>query len=263
MTANNNTWLEQRLENACQSGIKTFVVAGAPGVGKSFFLKKIAQKHNSIFIEIRHAMETDTLRGFWKAILTSAGIDNSKIGDTPYSWSAAFCEFLKNRESKDNYFIIVDALGRAPELVDNAGIAGLDNLPEGVFVLIGTRPGRHLDVLESSGAKVEWVSPSVKEHLHLLKEWISSNIKDPSGEITEGLLKYSEGNFFIAKHLIEAINKSEISIHEIGKSIPALEAALSVLWEDQYEQTPFEVRDDLVAIACLIAESGEPLNCSS
>ena len=98
------------------------------------------------YVEIRRPLATDTAAGFWGALLSQLDLDGIRIPNTPYEAAALAKEHLPLANGKLR-LVIIDALGRAPELVDNEGLAGLDSLPEGVVVVIGTRPGRHLDVL--------------------------------------------------------------------------------------------------------------------
>lgn len=252
-------WLRDRFQQACEDGTRVIVFAAEPGMGKSSFLKKLAKDYaDSIYVEIRRPLATDTASGFWGALLSQLDLDGIRIPNTPYEAAALAKEHLPLPDGRLR-LVIIDALGRAPELVDNEGLAGLDSLPEGVVVVIGTRPGRHLDVLEAAGARVEWIDSRCAENLAELKHWACAQFPEAPQEYIDSFVNGAEGNFLIARHLLNAIRHKDIKPHELNSTPKALEAALSVLWEEQYEQAPFEIHDDLVFVACLIAEAGEPL----
>ncbi|MGM9991963.1 MAG: ATP-binding protein [Candidatus Bruticola sp.] len=253
-------WLQKRFQEACQNHVRVVVFAAEPGMGKSSFLKKLAEEYtDSVYVEIRRPLSTDTAIGFWRALLSQLDLDGIQIPDTPYEAAVLAKQHLPFTEEGKLRLVIIDALGRAPDLVDNEGLAGLDSLPEGVVVVIGTRPGRHLDILEAAGAQVEWIDSNCAENLTELRTWTRNQFTEAPEEYIDNFVKGSEGNFLIARHLLQAIRNKDIEPHELEATPKSLEAALSVLWEEQYEQAPFDIHDDLVFVACLIAEAGEPL----
>ncbi|MGM9999525.1 MAG: ATP-binding protein [Candidatus Bruticola sp.] len=254
------SWLQERFQEACRNHVRVVVFAAEPGMGKSSFLKKLAEEYtDSIYVEIRRPLATDTAIGFWRALLSQLDLDGIHIPDTPYEAALLARQHLPLAEEGKLRLIIIDALGRAPDLVDNEGLAGLDSLPEGVVVVIGTRPGRHLDILEAAGARIEWIDSSCADNLAELKTWARNQFPEAPKEYIDNFVEGAEGNFLIARHLLQAIRSKDIEPHELSATPKSLEAALSVLWEEQYDQAPFEIHDDLVFVACLIAEAGEPL----
>lgn len=254
-----NLSLKERFDKDLKDGERVIVIAAEPGMGKTYFLKSLALSYeSSIFLDIRCPLATDTSEGFWTALLYELGLKNSEIPNSTYKASLLAKELLP-LEGGRTRLLIIDSLGRAPKLMDNAGFAGLDDLPEGVVVVIGTRPGHHLAVLEASGAKIEWIIGNCDESKTVISRWIMNKVHDMPQELAEAIAESSEGNFLIAKHLVKAVKKGDLQPHELNATCETLESALDVLWEEQYNLAPFEIRDDMVMVACLIAESGEPL----
>ncbi|HBM96188.1 TPA: hypothetical protein DD394_01325, partial [bacterium UBP9_UBA11836] len=63
-------WLRERFQQACEDGTRVIVFAAEPGMGKSSFLKKLANDYaDSIYVEIRRPLFTNTASGFWGALL--------------------------------------------------------------------------------------------------------------------------------------------------------------------------------------------------
>ena len=252
-------WLKERFIQDCQAGARVIVFAAEPGMGKSAFLKSLAKDYEgSVYVEIRRPLATNTSKGFWHALLSQLNLNGLKIPDSPYEAASLARTYMPMSDGRMR-LVVIDSLERATELIDDSGLAGLDDVPEGVVIVIGTRPGRHLDVLEASGARVEWMDSGCPENRAELKAWAVAQFPDAPQEYLNTLIEGTEGNFLIARHIFAAIRSGELEAHEVGGMPRALEAALSVLWEGQYEQAPFEIRDDLVFVACLVAEAGEPL----
>ncbi|MBQ7502049.1 AAA family ATPase [bacterium] len=254
-----NLSLKERFDKDLKDGERVIVIAAEPGMGKTYFLRSLALSYdNSIFLDIRCPLSMDTSEGFWTALLYELGVKNSDIPKSAYKSSLLAKELLPLEGGKTR-LLIIDSLGRAPKLMDNAGFAGLDDLPEGVVVVIGTRPGHHLAVLEASGAKIEWIIGDCEESKNCISRWVTNKYHDLPQELAEGIAENAGGNFLIAKHLVKAVVNGDLQPHELSSTCETLESALEVLWEEQYNLAPFEIRDDMVMVACLIAESGEPL----
>lgn len=259
----NRQWLKERFQAVLDSKVRVWVLAAEPGMGKSLFLKELAKdREGSIFIDLRPPLETTKSSGFWSALLSQLNIPGTQIPNSPFAAALLAKERLASLGQPPR-LIILDALERAPELFDSSGLAGLDNLGENSLVVVGARPGKHVDILQAAGARVDWIEPQAAENLAELTLWAQCQFPEAPTEFVAHLVKSSGGNFLVARHLFQAVQSGLLEIHEAEQTPPALEAALSVLWDDHYAQAPLEVQDDLIFVACLIAEAGEPLPAMS
>ncbi|MCR5661403.1 MAG: ATP-binding protein [bacterium] len=268
MTASNNSdsrtekflaervWLKERVLEAVKAGAPMVALVSEPGMGKTLFLKSLlADYPGSVYVQIRRPLGTNTPEGFWRAVdaqLPPEKIDKSNL--SVLSESAA-----KRLFSKDNArLLIIDSLERAPELLDSSGFAGLDNIA-GFTVVIGCRPGAHLDALSAGGAEFIRLDPTDARNIEDISSWINKSVAGGDSEICQAILDNSGGNFLVASHLVKAVNSGAYAVHDLAQTPESLDEALAAMWDEILDNAPAEINDDIVRIACIFSECGEPL----
>lgn len=268
MTASNNsdsrtgnflagrTWLKERVLEACKAGVSMLALVSEPGMGKTLFLKSLlADYPGSVYVQIRRPLGTNTPIGFWRAVdaqLPETKADKSDL--TALAKSAA--ERLASENSPR--LLIIDSLERAPELLDSSGFAGLDNI-DGITVVIGCRPGAHLDSLAAGGAEFIRLDPCDPHNVEDISGWISKAVTSGDSEICQAILDNCGGNFLVASHLVKAVNSGAYAVHDLAQTPESLDETLAAMWDEILDNAPAEINDDIVRIACIFSECGEPL----
>jgi len=70
------------LDEALEAGVGTWVLVAEPGMGKTAFLRNLAESHpGSPLIEIRRPLGTHKPHGFWTALLSQLDLGGSRVPD--------------------------------------------------------------------------------------------------------------------------------------------------------------------------------------
>lgn len=256
-------WLQGCLEGALREGSHTWVLVGAPGMGKTAFLRDMAARHaGSPIVEIRRPLGTHRPQGFWASLLGQLDLGGSRVPEPAHEAARWASDHLPPWDGSRR-FVLVDSLERAPDLVDSSGFAGLDRVLPGVSVVIATRPGAHLDALSAGGASLFWLDPECPENLEELEAWVRSRLGEDASEAVEAVVRHSEGNFMVAGHLVRALQEGTLPVHDLAVTPPSLESALAALWDEVLDDAPADLHDELVRVACALSEAGEPLPAAS
>lgn len=256
-------WLQSKLEEALDEGVSTWVLVGEPGVGKTAFLRGLAQSFpGSPIVEIRRPLGTHRAHGFWAALLGQLDLGGSRVPEPAHEAARWASDHLPPWDGGVR-LVLVDSLERAPELVDSSGFAGLDRNLSGVLVVIATRPGAHLDALCAGGARLFCLDPACPENLAELKGWVSSQKGCEAPETVEAVVRHSGGNFLVARHLVSALQHKLLAVHDLALTPPSLESALAALWDEILDHAPTDLHDEIVQVACALCEAGEPLPATS
>ena len=255
-------WLKERLHQALERKVSTWVIVGEPGMGKTSFIRELLCDYpDSPYVQVRRPMGTDHATGFWSALLTQLDLEGSRIPSSPHEaarWARAHLPVSGDQNS----LVLVDALERATCLVDSSGIAGLDMPMQGVTVVIAARPGDHIDALVASGAEIVWLDPQAPEHQAEFKQWLAECCGTDNDEDIAELDAVSGGNFLVASHLLAAL-RDGVQLHDLSDTPESLQSALISIWNDVFENTSVDMQEDLVSVACMLSEAGEPLPPSS
>ncbi len=251
------------MDEALEAGVGTWVLVAEPGMGKTAFLRNLAESHpGSPLIEIRRPLGTHKPHGFWTALLSQLDLGGSRVPDPAHEAVRWAADHLPPGDGSRR-LVLVDALERAPELLDSSGLAGLDrNLP-GVTVVVATRPGAHLDALAAGGAQLFWLYPDSSENLAELREWVRIELKTESADVLEAVVHHSAGNLKVAAHLVRALKEGLLEAHDLALTPPSLESAMAALWDEILDNAPAELHDQIVRVACALSEAGEPLPATS
>ncbi len=256
-------WLQSRLREALDEGVSTWVLVGEPGIGKTAFLRGLAQSHpGSPIVEIRRPLGTHRPHGFWAALLGQLDLGGSRVPEPAHEAARWASDHLPPWDGGQR-LVLIDSLERAPELVDSSGFAGLDRALAGVTVVIATRPGAHLEALCAAGARLFRWDPACSENLAELKEWVSTQPGCEVPETVEAVVRHSGGNFLVARHLVAALQQKLLAAHDLALTPPSLESALAALWDEILDYAPTDLHDEIVRVACALCEAGEPLPATS
>lgn len=256
-------WLQGRLEEALAAGVSTWVLVGEPGMGKTAFLRGLAERHpGSPIVEIRRPLGTHRSHGFWASLLGQLDLGGSKVPEPAHEAARWAADHLPPWDGNKR-LVLIDSLERAPELLDSSGFAGLDRPMQGVAIVITTRPGPHLDALCAGGAQLFWLDPECRENLEELKEWARGQVGEDSPDAVEAVVRHSGGNFLVAGHLVRALGDGTLAPHDLAVTPPSLESALAALWDEVLDNAPTDLHDEIVRVACALCEAGEPLPAAS
>ncbi len=256
-------WLRTRLDEALDAGVRTWVLVAEPGMGKTEFLRGLADYHpGSPIVEIRRPLGTHKAHGFWTALLSQLDLGGSRAPEPAHEAVRWAADHLPPGDGSRR-LVLVDSLERAPELLDSSGFAGLDRTLPGVAVVLATRPGAHLDALSAGGSHLFWLNPESPENLAELQAWVGSRLGADSAEAVEAVVRHSGGNFQVAGHLVRALKEGLLQAHDLALTPPSLESAMAALWDEILDNAPTELHDDIVRVACALSEAGEPLPATS
>jgi hypothetical protein len=254
-------WLLELLDAQTVGDSGIWILVGQAGLGKSAWLRHLAsQDENWPLVEIRPGLETHTPRGFWEALRSALGVGAGSGGTLAQMVRDTLPRLAPGAGRRR--LVLVDGLDRAPQLLDSAGLPGLDRLPRGVWVVATSRPGPHLGGLVGEGSRsfeLEAQDPRNLEDLRLYLE----GLLGPRAALVEAVVSESGGNFAIARHLARALLSGELTPETLEGQPGSLEAALAALWDECLARVPQEQREDLGRLACLLCEAGEPLADSS
>lgn len=251
--------LQASLREALAADVRVWVLVAEPGMGKTTFLRGIMREFAaSPFVSVRHPLGTDTPSGFWSALLSQIDLEGSRSPGSPHEAARWAADHLPLAEG-NRRLVFVDSIERAVGLLDASGFAGLDELASGVTVAIGARPGPHLDLLASGGAKLVWLDSQSVGNINDIRAWVSERLEGFPPEAVEAVVESSEGNFLVAHHLAEALCSGELAPHDLAETPAALEAALAAMWSELLDTVPVDMHDDVVRVACVLSEAGEPL----
>lgn len=265
-------WLFQRLESwMAEDGSWAAVLVGAPGVGKSEVLRELSRRHPySILVDVRRPLGTHRQEGFWTALLAQTDLEGKKLPIQAYE-AARWAQDHLPLDGKTPRLVLIDSLDRCEDLLDGAGLAGLDRPIPGVRLLIATRPTHDLAGLERSGARLFGLRQDDAENQTDLENYLSDRLRamNRSQTALPRLTRLAAGNFLVGRLVADAFSAHLLDHQDLkldaSFDLPALDRALSGLWDEVVSQGERRgvSAEEMARVACCLSEAGEPLPASS
>jgi hypothetical protein len=257
-----------------------FVIRGEPGIGKSALMGQLVKTRNLIhhFNVIQQNIRLPELfLGNVCAQLIDRYKLDLKIPDEPMGSSILLEQCLSQAAvSPANQPIIIalDSLDEAewrmlPPRVNVHFLPPI--LPEGVYVVVTTRPDRDIPLQVVSRRDLD-IEPDLEGNLLDIRAYLENSAKrsemqvrisdwkiDTATFVTE-LLHYSQGNFMYLRYVLPAIEAGKLGRGGVGKLPKGLEDYYRSHWAQMKEEVGGDFKETHERVICVLAVMTEPVS---
>jgi hypothetical protein len=257
-----------------------FVIRGEPGIGKTALMGQLVKTRNLIhhFNVIQQNIRLPNLfLGNVCAQLIARYNLNLTIPEEPLSSSVMLEQCLQEAAAKSTnqpVILVLDSLDEAewrmlPPRVNVHYLPPV--LPEGVYVVVSTRPDkdipldvvsrRILDIEPDSEGNLLDISAYLEnyakrsEMLMRLKEWGAT-----TADFVTELLDKSQGNFMYLRYVLPAIETGRLGSGGVGELPEGLQAYYQSHWVQMKEEVGGNFKETHECVICVLAVMTEPVS---
>ena len=260
-----------------------FIIRGEPGIGKSALMAHLVQKHECKLYHFNIALQgINTPRHFLGNVCASLivhyDLPVERLPDG-FERDGAFLNELLSiaKESpkwREPLLIVIDALDEVIQ-PDSGGGGNLlylpPSLPDGVFVVVSTRPRfflrlrvqhqRTLDIKADSPENLQDAQRYIKGRARLrgVRTWLKEHHVSRK-DLTNTLLEKSEGNFMYLRHVLSAVAAGTFADFTLQQLPEGLVAYYRAHWNQMRNQDAGAFDSVHRRVVCVLAAVQEAVS---